>query len=52
MAVGAAVPREEVRDVLVLPVGSPSTTSADPPPGTRVGTSAARQPALLRALHP
>ncbi|MDX3534527.1 hydroxymethylbilane synthase [Streptomyces sp. MB09-01] len=52
IAVGAVLPREDVRDVLVRPAGQPPTTLADLPPGTRVGTSAPRRAALLRALHP
>ncbi|MFF3430265.1 hypothetical protein [Streptomyces sp. NPDC002602] len=44
ITVGAVLPREDARDVLVLPAGHP--------PGTRVGTSAPRRAALLRALYP
>ncbi|MFF3861360.1 hydroxymethylbilane synthase [Streptomyces sp. NPDC002209] len=49
---GAVLPREEVADVLVLPAGRPPTTLADLPPGSRVGTSAPRRAALLKALYP
>ncbi|MGW7064603.1 hydroxymethylbilane synthase [Streptomyces sp. NPDC054904] len=52
IAVGAVLPREDARDVLVLPAGHPPATLADLPPGTRVGTSAPRRAALLRALYP
>ncbi|MEU3904095.1 hydroxymethylbilane synthase [Streptomyces goshikiensis] len=52
MTVGAVLPREDARDVLVLPAGHPPATLADLPPGTRVGTSAPRRTALLRALYP
>lgn len=52
MTVGAVLPREDARDVLVLPAGQPPTTLAELPPGTRVGTSAPRRAALLRALYP
>ncbi|WP_185910823.1 hydroxymethylbilane synthase [Streptomyces sp. WAC07149] len=52
IVVGAVLPREDVRDVLVLPAGHPPATLADLPPGTRIGTSAPRRAALLKALHP
>ncbi|MEV7541086.1 hydroxymethylbilane synthase [Streptomyces sp. NPDC089915] len=52
ITVGAVLPREDVRDVLVLPAGRPPTGLEDLPPGTRVGTSAPRRAALLKALHP
>ncbi|MFF8917870.1 hydroxymethylbilane synthase [Streptomyces sp. NPDC015032] len=52
ITVGAVLHREDARDVLVLPAGHPPATLADLPPGTRVGTSAPRRAALLRALHP
>ncbi|MEU9565346.1 hydroxymethylbilane synthase [Streptomyces sp. NPDC048161] len=52
ITVGAVLPREDARDVLVLPAGHPPTTLAELPPGTRVGTSAPRRAALLRALYP
>ncbi|MFJ9789344.1 hydroxymethylbilane synthase [Streptomyces globosus] len=50
--IGAVLPREDTRDALVLPAGHPAATLADLPPGTRVGTSAPRRSALLKALHP
>ncbi|WP_431045298.1 hydroxymethylbilane synthase [Streptomyces sp. P1-3] len=50
ITVGAVLPREDVRDVLVLPAGHPPATLDDLPPGTRVGTSAPRRAALLKAL--
>ncbi|GAA2644021.1 hypothetical protein GCM10010425_59710 [Streptomyces spororaveus] len=37
---------------LVLPADQPPTTLAELPPGTRVGTSAPRRAALLKALYP
>jgi hydroxymethylbilane synthase len=52
ITIGAVLPREDVRDVLVLPAGRPPTTLDALPPGTRVGTSAPRRAALLKALHP
>ncbi|MFD6464828.1 hypothetical protein [Streptomyces goshikiensis] len=39
-AIDAVLPREVVRDVLVLPAGHRPVTLAELPPGTRVGTSA------------
>ncbi|MET9958210.1 hydroxymethylbilane synthase [Streptomyces sp. NPDC006326] len=50
--IGAVLPREDARDALVLPGGHPAATLAELPPGTRVGTSAPRRSALLKALHP
>ncbi|MEU5148704.1 hydroxymethylbilane synthase [Streptomyces yangpuensis] len=50
--VAAVLPREDARDVLVLPTGHPRATLAELPPGTRVGTSAPRRAALLHALYP
>lgn len=50
--VAAVLPREDVRDVLVLPAGHRSVTLAELPPGTRVGTSAPRRAALLASLYP
>nr|WP_191134225.1 hypothetical protein [Streptomyces sp. col6] len=44
--------REDARDALVLPLGHAPATLAGLPPGTRVGTSAPRRAALLRALYP
>ncbi|MFJ4322780.1 hypothetical protein ACIP3A_06645 [Streptomyces tricolor] len=52
ITVGAVLPREDVRDVLVLPAGRPPATLDTLPPGTLVGTSAPRRVALLKALHP
>ncbi|WP_051832854.1 hydroxymethylbilane synthase [Streptomyces katrae] len=52
MAVAAVLPREDVRDVLVLPAGHRAVALAELPPGTRVGTSAPRRAALLAALYP
>ncbi|MEU8463351.1 hydroxymethylbilane synthase [Streptomyces sp. NPDC029003] len=52
IAISAVLPREDPRDVLVLPAGSRPALLAELPPGTRVGTSAPRRAALLRALHP
>lgn len=52
ITVGAVLPREDVRDVLVLPAGQPPATLDGLPPGTRIGTSAPRRAALLKALHP
>ncbi|MFJ2272233.1 hydroxymethylbilane synthase [Streptomyces sp. NPDC087849] len=52
ISLGAVLPREDARDALVLPTGHPPTRLTDLPPGTRVGTSAPRRAALLRALHP
>ncbi|MFD0375691.1 hydroxymethylbilane synthase [Streptomyces sp. NPDC127112] len=52
ITVGAVLPREDVRDVLVLPASHPPATLDDLPPGTRIGTSAPRRAALLKALHP
>lgn len=52
ITVGAVLPREDTRDALVLPTSRPATTLAELPPGTRVGTSAPRRAALLKALHP
>ncbi|MFD8609740.1 hydroxymethylbilane synthase [Streptomyces sp. NPDC059631] len=52
ISVGAVLPREAVADVLITPAGHGPATLADLPAGTRVGTSAPRRAALLRALHP
>ncbi|KUN02089.1 hypothetical protein AQI95_28850 [Streptomyces yokosukanensis] len=52
ICVGAVLPREDVRDVLVLPASHAPATLAELPPGTRVGTSAPRRAALLAALYP
>ncbi|MFF2965066.1 hydroxymethylbilane synthase [Streptomyces sp. NPDC057963] len=52
ITVGAVLPREDARDVLVLSAVHSPATLADLPPGTRVGTSAPRRAALLRALYP
>ncbi|MGW2436473.1 hydroxymethylbilane synthase, partial [Streptomyces goshikiensis] len=52
IVIAAVLPREDTRDVLVPPAGHPATTLAELPPGTRVGTSAPRRSALLKALHP
>ncbi|WP_338673874.1 hydroxymethylbilane synthase [Streptomyces sp. SCSIO 30461] len=52
ITVGAVLPREDVRDALVLPAGHPLATLDTLPPGTRVGTSAPRRAALLASLHP
>ncbi|MFJ8162316.1 hydroxymethylbilane synthase [Streptomyces sp. NPDC096136] len=52
ITVAAVLPREDVRDALVLPAGRPPAALAELPPGTRIGTSAPRRAALLRALHP
>lgn len=52
ISAGAVLPREDVRDALVLPAGHPPATLATLPPGTRVGTSAPRRAALLKALYP
>ncbi|MFE0704899.1 hydroxymethylbilane synthase [Streptomyces sp. NPDC058872] len=52
ISAGVVLPREDVRDALVLPAGHPPATLASLPPGTRVGTSAPRRAALLKALHP
>ncbi|MGW5341640.1 hypothetical protein [Streptomyces sp. NPDC004050] len=52
ISIGAVLPREDTRDALVLPAGHPAATLAELPPGTRVGTSAPRRSALLKALHP
>ncbi|MFE5859683.1 hydroxymethylbilane synthase [Streptomyces virginiae] len=52
ITVAAVLPREDARDVLVLPSGHAPTTLAELPPGTRVGTIAPRRAALLRALYP
>ncbi|MFC5228015.1 hypothetical protein [Streptomyces fimbriatus] len=52
ITIGAVLPREDVRDVLVLPAGRPPVNLDALPPGTHVGTSAPRPAALLKALHP
>ncbi|MFE3329013.1 hydroxymethylbilane synthase [Streptomyces sp. NPDC059176] len=52
ITVGAVLPREDTRDVLVSPAGGGGITLAELPPGTRVGTSAPRRTALLKAIHP
>lgn len=52
ITVGAVLPREDVRDVLVLPAGHPAATLDDLPAGTRIGTNAPRRAALLKAFHP
>ncbi|WP_443334623.1 hypothetical protein [Streptomyces sp. ZAF1911] len=46
--VAAVLPREDARDVLILPSGHAATTLAELPPGTRVGTSAPRRAARRR----
>ncbi|MFI0219966.1 hydroxymethylbilane synthase [Streptomyces lydicus] len=52
ITVGAVLPREDTRDALVHPASQPAAKLAELPPGTRVGTSAPRRAALLKARHP
>lgn len=46
------LPRDDVRDVLVLPEGSPLRTLADLPPGAAVATSAVRRKAQVARVRP
>ncbi|RCV49681.1 hydroxymethylbilane synthase [Marinitenerispora sediminis] len=48
----AYLPREDVRDVLVVREGSPYTRLEEMPPGTRIGTSAVRRKAQLLKHRP
>ncbi len=48
----AMLPRDDVRDVLVVPGSSPVTSLADLPPGSAVATSAVRRRAQLLSLRP
>ncbi|WP_159941214.1 MULTISPECIES: hydroxymethylbilane synthase [unclassified Nocardiopsis] len=51
-AFAAYLPREDVRDVLVVREGSPYGSLAEMPPGTRIGTSAVRRKAQLLRHRP
>lgn len=51
IAVGAVLPRDDVRDALVFPAGAPQIPFSDLPAGTRVGTSAPRRIAQLGSLN-
>ncbi|MFJ4921318.1 hydroxymethylbilane synthase [Streptomyces sp. NPDC088725] len=48
----AHLPRDDVRDVLLFPEGSPRRTLDDLPPGATVATSAVRRTAQLRRARP
>lgn len=48
----AYLPREDPRDCLLVPVGSPHKSLADLPSGARVGTSAVRRRAQLGQHYP
>ena len=54
LAVAATLPREDPRDVFVLPEGSPGEVSILTRPGAtpRIGTSSIRRVAQLRTTHP
>jgi hydroxymethylbilane synthase len=51
-AFAAYLPREDVRDVLVVREGSPYRSLAEMPPGTRIGTSSVRRKAQLLKHRP
>ncbi|MDJ1138485.1 hydroxymethylbilane synthase [Streptomyces iconiensis] len=48
----AVLPRADVRDVLVVPEGSPVTAPSQLPPGATVASSSVRRRAQLLALRP
>ncbi|WP_037906988.1 hydroxymethylbilane synthase [Actinacidiphila yeochonensis] len=48
----AHLPRDDVRDVLLFPEGSPMRTLDDLPPGAAVATSAVRRKAQLHRMRP
>lgn len=48
----AYLPREDVRDCVVFPAGSPYSSLAGLPPGAQVGTSSARRRAQLGRGYP
>jgi hydroxymethylbilane synthase len=52
LAVGAVLPRDDPRDVLVLNEVFEATSLSELPRGTRIGTSNVRSRSLLRALFP
>jgi hydroxymethylbilane synthase len=52
IAVVATLPREDPRDALVTPPGSPVRALSELPPGARVGSSSLRRRAQLAALRP
>lgn len=51
-AIGAVLARDETRDALVLPLGTPRVRLADVPAGAVIGTSAPRRAAQLASLRP
>jgi len=50
--IAAILPREDVRDALILPVGQQARCLADIPAGTLVGTASLRRQAILLARRP
>lgn len=50
--IAAMLPREDVRDALILPVGRTAGRLADIPAGTVVGTASLRRQAILLARRP
>ncbi|WP_369199780.1 hydroxymethylbilane synthase [Streptomyces sp. PU-14G] len=48
----AMLPRADVRDVLVMPEGSPAKSLGDLPPGAAVATTAVRRTAQILAVRP
>ncbi|WP_335971511.1 MULTISPECIES: hydroxymethylbilane synthase [Streptomycetaceae] len=52
LAIAAHLPRDDVRDVLLFPAGSPRAALGDLPHGAVVATSAVRRAAQLRRLRP
>jgi hydroxymethylbilane synthase len=51
-AFAAYLPREDIRDCIVFPLGSDRTTLADLPPGARIGSSSVRRKAQLGRHRP
>lgn len=52
LQMAAMLPREDVRDALILPIGQKATRLADIPAGTVVGTASLRRQAILLARRP
>ncbi len=52
LVIAAFLPREDARDVVVLPGGLPLASLVDLPHGARVGTDSPRRTAFLRAQRP
>ncbi|WP_326812425.1 hydroxymethylbilane synthase [Streptomyces scopuliridis] len=51
VVIGGVLERDDARDALILPSGTPPTALGTLPPGSRIGTSAPRRTAQLRQLY-